>query len=249
MKWKKIGKVLILDKNEKNLSETYLNELLTSNNVDTIIKINNIYGTKRMPNIEILKGSDTETIHKENGCFFKLDLSKVMWSKGNVNERLRIAKLIKPNETVLDMFAGIGYFSIPIGVHSKAKKIYSIEINPNSYGFLKENIELNKINKDYNRMEAILGDSKELTSNYKVDRIIMGYVKTTHHYLKIAIGSLNPGGILHYHETVPLKLINTRPINRIKNAAGDRDVNIITINKIKQYAPGVAHIVVDAQIN
>ena len=83
-----------------------------------------------------------------------------MWAKGNNQERFRIAKLVKKGETVLDMFAGIGYFSIPIGVHSQAEKIYSIEINPNSYHFLKRNIELNKINKKagYERMNAILGD-------------------------------------------------------------------------------------------
>lgn len=86
----------------------------------------------REPSLEIIYGDETETIHKENGCLFNLDLSKVMWAKGNNNERLRIAKLVEDGEVVVDMFAGIGYFSIPIGVHSNAEKIYSIEINPNS---------------------------------------------------------------------------------------------------------------------
>lgn len=244
MKWKKIGNILVLDKKIDNLSLEQLKNLANKHNVETIIKINNIYGTKREPNISILYGENTETIHKENGCLFKLDLSKVMWSKGNNNERLRISKLVKDNETVMDMFAGIGYFSIPIGVHSNMKKLYAIEINPNSYYFLKENIKLNKIN----NIEAILGDSREIAPNYSVDRIIMGYVKTTHHYLKVAIDSLNKGGILHYHETVPLKLIKTRPINRIKEIATNRDVELLKITKIKQYSPGVGHIVVDVKI-
>lgn len=76
----------------------------------------------------------------------------------------------------------------------------------------------------------------------------MGYVKTTHHYLNVAIGSLNEGGILHYHETVPEKLMNTRPVERIISEAGDREVEIVKINKIKKYAPGVEHVVVDARI-
>lgn len=168
-----------------------------------------------------------------------------MWSKGNNNERLRIAKLVKDNETVIDMFAGIGYFSIPIGVHSNAKQVYAIEINPNSYHYLCENIKLNKLN----NVTPILGDCKIETPNLKADRIVMGYVKTTHHYLKVAIDSLNPGGILHYHETVPEKLINVRPIERIIAQAGNRDVDLIKINKIKKYAPGVEHVVVDVRIN
>ena len=185
------------------------------------------------------------TINKENGCLFKLDLSKVMWSKGNNNERLRIAKLVRDGETVIDMFAGIGYFSIPIGVHAKAHEVISIEINPNSYHFLCENIKLNKLD----NITPILGDCMIETPKFKADRIIMGYVKTTHHYLKVAIDSLNEGGILHYHETVPEKLMKTRPIERIIAQADKRDVELLKINKIKKYAPGVEHVVVDVKIN
>ena len=87
------------------------------------------------------------------------------------------------------------------------------------------------------------------TPKYKADRIVMGYIKTTHHYLKVAIDSLNKGGIIHYHETVPDKLIETRPIERIKLESGDRQVDLLKINKIKKYAPGVEHVVIDARIN
>uniref|UniRef100_UPI00384AC462 methyltransferase n=2 Tax=Methanobacteriaceae TaxID=2159 RepID=UPI00384AC462 len=149
------------------------------------------------------------------------------------------------NETVIDMFAGIGYFSIPIGVHSNAKQIYSIEINPNSFHYLKENIKLNKIS----NITPLLGDCINITPDYKADRIIMGYVKTTHHYLKVAIDSLNKGGVIHYHETVPEKLMDIRPINRIKELAGDRQVEFLKLNKVKKYSPGVFHVVCDARIN
>ena len=208
------------------------------------MEIDHIQGTKREPVYNILYGNETETIHKENGCLFKLDLSKVMWSKGNNNERLRIAKLVEDNEVVLDMFAGIGYFSIPIGVHSNAKHIYSIEINPNSYFYLCENIKLNKLD----NITPILGDCMVHAPKYKADRIIMGYVKTTHHYLNVAINSLNEGGILHYHETVPEKLMNTRPLERIISQAGNREVELLKLNKIKKYAPGVEHVVLDVKI-
>ena len=77
----------------------------------------------------------------------------------------------------------------------------------------------------------------------------MGYVKTTHHYLKTAIDSLNNGGVIHYHETVPEKLMDTRPINRIKEVAGDRSVEFLKLNKVKKYSPGVFHVVCDARIN
>ncbi len=240
MKYKKIGDILILNDNPGDLDN-----LAKKHSVKTIMLIDHIQGTKREPVYRLLYGEETETINKENKCLFKLDLSKVMWSKGNVNERLRIAKLVRDGETVLDMFAGIGYFSIPIGVHSNACKVISIEINPNSYYYLCENIKLNNCD----NITPVLGDCLVETPNYNADRIVMGYVKTTHHYLKVAINSLNKGGIIHYHETVPEKLMETRPISRIRQSAGDRDVELLKINKIKKYAPGVEHVVIDALID
>ena len=245
MKWKKISNILILDNKFTVQSDKQLKELSDKHKVKTVMKVDHIHGTKREPVIKLLYGEDTETINKENGCLFKLDLKKVMWSKGNNNERIRIAKLVEDNETVIDMFAGIGYFSIPIGVHSNAKQVYSIEINPNSFHYLKENIKLNKIN----NIIPLLGDCMDITPEYSADRIIMGYVKTTHHYLKTAIDSLNKGGVIHYHETVPEKLMDTRPINRIKEVAGDRSVEFLKLNKVKKYSPGVFHVVCDARIN
>lgn len=245
LKWKRIGNVLILDSKFHYESYEDLQILSKKHNVKTIMKIDHIQGTKREPVYNILYGSETETIHKENGCLFKLDLSKVMWSKGNNNERLRIAKLVEEGEVVLDMFAGIGYFSIPIGVHSNAKHIYSIEINPNSYFYLCENIKLNKLD----NITPILGDCMVHAPKYNADRIVMGYVKTTHHYLNTAINSLNEGGILHYHETVPEKLMDTRPLERIISQAGNREVELLKLNKIKKYAPGVEHVVLDVKIN
>lgn len=242
MKYKKIGDILIID---KNYPDDDFENLSKKHNVKTIMEIDHIQGTKREPVYRILYGSETETINKENGCLFKLDLAKVMWSKGNNNERLRIAKLVRDDETVIDMFAGIGYFSIPIGVHSNAKQVHAIEINPNSYHYLCENIKLNKLD----NITPILGDCMVETPKLKADRILMGYVKTTHHYLKVAIDSLNEGGILHYHETVPEKLIDSRPIDRIVAQAGDRDVELLKINRIKKYSPGVQHVVIDARIN
>ena len=256
MRWKKIGDILVVDDNldlDMN-DENYLKRFASEHKVKSIIKVKRIEGQKREPTIEILYGNETETVHKENGCLFNLDLSKVMWAKGNNNERLRIAKLVGKGETVVDMFAGIGYFSIPIGVHSQADHIYSIEINPNSYHFLKNNITLNKINKKagYDRLVPILGDCAIEAPKYSADRVLMGYVKTTHHFLKPAMECVKDGGIIHYHETVPLKLIETRPYERVKKVAyecGEREVEVLNIQKIKRYAPGVEHIVLDARIN
>jgi tRNA wybutosine-synthesizing protein 2 len=244
MKGKVIGDILVI-KEDVNDPE----RLLKTPGVNRIVKLGRINGLKREPDVEVIFGEGTETIHKENKCFFKLDVSKIMWSKGNTTERKRMSQIVEEGETVVDMFAGIGYFSIPMAVHSKPDKIFSIEINPVSHGYLHENISLNGVE---NIVEPILGNCREVAPRVAADRVLMGYIGNTNEYLDVAIDVLKEGGTLHYHESVPDKLKFIRPIERIVDAArvaARGDVEIINIRIIKPYSPGVYHVVVDAKID
>lgn len=241
MKGKVIGDILVLKNEPSNIQE-----LLQLPEVKRIVKLGRINGPKREPDVEIVIGDDTETIHRENHCFFKLDVARVMWSKGNTTERQRIGKIVKDGETVVDMFAGIGYFSIPMAVHSDPEKIYSIEINPISYGYLKENIVLNKVERV---IEPIFGDCREVAPKGVADRVLMGYIGNTHEFLDTAMEIIKPGGIIHYHESVPDILKFERPLQRIVDAAKSREVEILKKRIIKKYSPGVYHVVIDAKIN
>jgi len=241
MKWKQIGDIIVLNK-ETEKPERFLK----MKGVNSVVKIERIQGKTRKPKIKVLAGTKTETIHKENKCLFKLDVATIMWSKGNTYERMRIPRLIKDGETIVDMFAGIGYFSIPIAVHANPKMVYAIEINPTAYHYLKENIKLNKVQ---DKIKPILGDSKIIAPKLKADRILMGYVVKTHHYLDSALKCLKKDGILHYHETAPDKIKFERPIRRIKKAASPRKVKILKKRIIKKYSPGVWHVVIDAKID
>ena len=127
MKGKLIGDIMVVKKVPDDMDE-----LINRPYVNKIVKLGKIHGQKREPEVELLYGDSTETIHKENYCKFKLDVAKVMWSKGNTNERKRMSTLPEDDEVIIDMFAGIGYFTVPMAVHSNPKKIYAIEINPNS---------------------------------------------------------------------------------------------------------------------
>lgn len=240
MKGKVIGDILVLKNEPDNLQE-----LLNLPEVKRIVKLGRINGPKREPEVKMLVGDNTETIHRENHCFFKLDVARIMWSKGNTGERKRMATLAEDDETIVDMFAGIGYFSIPLAVHSNPAKIYSLEINPVSYGYLKENIMLNKVE---DIIEPILGDCREFAPKNFADRVLMGYIGNTHEYLDKAVDIVKPGGIIHYHESVPDKLKFERPPQRIIDAADGRDVEILNKRIIKKYSPGVYHVVIDARI-
>ena len=243
MKGKVIGDILVIKGDIEHPEK-----LLETPGVNRIVKLGRISGLKREPDVEVIIGEGTETIHRENKCSFKLDVSRIMWSKGNTTERKRMSTIAKKGETIVDMFAGIGYFSIPIAVHSKPAKIYSIEINPLSYGYLCENVHLNKVE---GILEPILGDCREIAPRAIADRVLMGYIGNTNEYLDVAMDVLKEGGIIHYHESVPDKLKFIRPVDRINEAAmaADRElVEIVNKRIIKPYSPGVYHVVVDAKI-
>ncbi len=210
----------------------------------TVLLDRGINGKLRQPVREIIAGRSTETIHKENGCLFKIDALKLMYSQGNLAERKRMSKFGK-GETIVDMFAGIGYFSIPMAVHSKPKKIFAIEINPEAFGYLKENIKLNDVE---DIVEPVSGDCAAVTPQGIADRVIMGYLDA-HEYLEQGIRALLPGGIIHYHEAVP-EAVERRPVERVIEAAKKpgRKAEIISVRRIKKYSPGVWHVVVDARI-
>ncbi len=201
-------------------------------------------GMLRKPNVELIAGKGSVTIHRENGCLFKLDVTKVMFSPGNQGERMRMARVVEEGEVVVDMFAGVGYFTIPIAVHSKAERIYAIEINPDSYELLLENLRLNEVE----NVVPILGDSMHVTPENVADRVVMGHI-FCHEFLPVAIRALKEEGIIHYHESVPEAVLK-RPIERIKRACDElgAEVEILNFRKVKNYSPGVLHVVVDAKV-
>ena len=247
--WQVLGKIIIVTLDEKLMDrKVEVGKALLSfyPGCKTVLLDRGIRGQMRQPDREIIAGKDTtETIHKENGCLLKLDAMKVMFSQGNLTEKKRMSKLGK-DEIVVDMFAGIGYFSIPMAVHAKPKRIISIEINPVSFSYLKENIALNRVGEI---IEPIAGDCTKVTPRKIANRVIMGYLDGQD-CLEAGIRALLPGGILHYHEAVP-EAIEGRPVDRIIEVSRKigRNVEIIGRRRIKKYAPGVWHVVVDAKVD
>ncbi len=245
--WQLLGDVIIITLHEELEPRKYdvAKALLSMYpGCRTVLLDRGISGRMRQPMRELIAGDKTETIHRENGCQFRLDAMQIMYSQGNLAERKRMSRLGK-GEVVVDMFAGIGYFSIPMAVHSKPEKIFAIEINPVSFGYLRENIRLNHVE---NIIEPVEGDCASVTPGGIADRVIMGYFDA-HPYLEKGISALVHGGIIHYHEAVP-EAVEDRPVNRIIETAGKlgRKVDIIEARRIKKYSPGVWHVVVDARV-
>lgn len=205
-----------------------------------------IEGQLREPVREVIAGESAETIHRENGVLFRLDAQKIMFSPGNLQERMRMSRL-GGGEFVVDMFAGIGYFSLPMAVHSRPRRVMAIELNPTAYDYLCQNIRLNHVEEI---VQPVLGDCSRETPQGVADRVVMGMVQVTDRYLSKGIEALRSGGILHYHQTIPSWQYPEAAVKEVTEAArlaGCR-ATIERCIRAKKYSPGVVHAVVDARI-
>lgn len=247
-KWELFGDVLVLrldrslDSFEETVAESYASVLRAK----TVMRdVGGISGQHRRPVLRKILGTDAVTTHVENGVRFRFDVSEIMFSSGNVEERIRMAEVKCDGETVVDMFAGIGYLSLPMAVYQRPSRVIACEINPIAHSFLEENIRLNGV---YGVVEPVLGDNRDMPLTDLADRVIMGYVKTTHEFLPAAVRFLKREGVIHYHETCPNELLPDRPVQRITEGAKGCRVVVERFKEIKSYAPGISHVVVDARI-
>ena len=252
-KWEKIGDVLIihlppfLDKYKKNIGEAYA-KVLSCKSV--LNDLGGIKGELREPNVEVIFGpNDTTTTHKENDIIYNLDPKKVMFSSGNMSERIRMSTVSKPGEVVVDLFAGIGYFTLPLAVYSKPKIVYAIEKNPVAYAFLKKNISLNNVT---DIVEPVIGDNREVAPKEIADRVIMGYFGATIRFLPTAFRCLkDKSGTIHFQDKFPDEDVPNRTMEHINNEARKFGllVDLKKHMKVKSFAPGISHYVFDLEVS
>ena len=241
--WEKFGNVVLIKMNDcpenykKKIGEAFAKVL----NAKSVLLYNGVKGEFREPIVEFIYGNDPITTHIENGIFYRFDASKIMFSSGNVDERIRMSKIDCVDETVIDMFAGIGYFSLPIAKYCFPKKVIAIEKNEYSFKFLLENKKINNV-----EMDTILSDNRELNLKDAGDRIIMGYIHTRE-FIPYAIKMLKHKGILHYHDTWRKEeVLESEEI--IKQLFGDYYYQILRFHVVKNYAPKIFHISLDIKI-
>jgi tRNA wybutosine-synthesizing protein 2 len=254
-----LGNVIILKLHEKLLDKEH--EIARAY-LDLLPKIRSIYinrgkirGTFREPEkIELLEGEDNPIVeHKEHEVRYKFDITKIMFSKGNINERKYLATLVKNDEIIVDMFAGIGYFSLPIAKHSMVKQIYCIELNPESYKFLVENIKINHLN---DKIVSIEGNSKievlKLSkAGIRADRVIMGVFPAPKNYIKEALSLVKDNGTMFHYEGVVENEdfeILFQEFNGIASKEGF-NCELISHRSVKSYGPHLFHAVLDIHVS
>ena len=224
-------------------------ELLeTRKNIRVVLAaVSGVQGEYRLKDLIYVTGERrTETEHKEYGSRLLIDVSRVYFSPRLATERHRLTEFAQSDETVADMFAGAGPFTVLLA--RKVKKAIAFELNPTAFHYLKKNIELNKLH----NVEACLGDAKNLAPKFTgiAERVIMNLPHSAFNFLSDALTLLSRnGGIIHYYDVKPEEefLDTIENVKKVIQSRG-RQVETIRLKKVRSYAPRIYHIVIDIKI-
>jgi tRNA (guanine37-N1)-methyltransferase len=228
--------------------------LKTNKRVGTVLaKSGAVEGVYRLREFEVIAGIEKmAAVHREHGCIFHIDLAKAYFSPRLSHEHNRVASRVKKGETVVDMFAGIGSFSILIAKKHENVQVYAIDVNPDAVDLLKRNIAANRVEKE---VMPVLGDVRHVIREQLIgvaDRVIMNLPEKAIEYVDVACeATKSEGGIMHYYEFTnardPLEASRVRLTEAIGQT--NRKVKkILLTRRVRATAPFTWQVVVDAEI-
>jgi tRNA (guanine37-N1)-methyltransferase len=223
-------------------------------NVHTVLaKVGAVSGTYRLREFELIAGEHkTTTVHKEYGCQYQIDVAKAYFSPRLSHEHNRVASLVQQGETVVDLFAGVGPFSVLIARNNADAKVYAVDINPEAIIFLKRNIRLNRVE---DRVIPLLGDAKQVVENKLsgvANRVIMNLPEKVDEFIEAACRTVKPsGGVVHYYAFIrlPDSVENAkRRFSESVEKTGRKVDTFLSAKTIRETAPYEWQIVLDAKI-
>lgn len=212
-----------------------------------------VEGVYRLRAFEVIAGiKNTLTIHKEYGCVYQVDVAKAYFSPRLSSEHNRVASVVDGGETVVDLFAGVGPFAIPVAKRHRNVRVYAVDVNPDAMALLKRNVALNRVEK---QVMPILGNARQVIREHlagKADRVIMNLPETAIEFVDVACEALKlEGGIIHYYDFVkasdPLETAQVR-LTEAVNQNKRQLTSIILAKTVREVAPYTWQVAVDAKI-
>jgi len=247
--YQRLGQVLVLRLPEtlrphfRGIGEAWRQEL----GVATVLRrAGETAGELRIPRLERIAGENTRTEVVEHGIRYRFDAQQILFARGNRTERHRAGTETRAGETVADLFAGIGYFTLPAAVTGRAGRVWAVEKNPVSFGYLVENARLNHVAE---RVTCLRGDNREVELPLGAfDRVFLGYLPSAVPWVPRALTLLrSSGGTLHVHLVVDAREgpgTAEAAVWKAAERAGAR-VDRAASRVVKAYGPGRDHVVVD----
>lgn len=247
-KYEIIGSLAIIDADADDAHMVADALLATQKNVTTVIGATSaVEGEFRTRSFIHLAGvPTTRTQCRENGCDFLLDVASVYFTPRLATERARVVSQMKSGDVVVDMFAGVGPYSILAA--KKVKNVIAIDKNPAACEFLSENAKLNRVG----NVSVINADIRDVSGQYSrcADWIIMNLPHLAHEFLDDAVSMAKSGGIIVYYDMRHEDDLFNTPVALIRGAAekAGRHIEVVGARVVRSYAPHEYNIVVDAWV-
>ena len=254
-KWERFSDVAIIPHNSFTGQEWETDERLwevvaEALGVKRLARMGEISGEMRKSGVEMLLGDDDWVVRRESGVVYGYRITRCMFSSGNVNERRRMGEVTQDGEVLVDLYAGIGYYTLPALVHGGASLVHACEWNQEAVDSLKWGLAENEVD---GRCEIHEGDSR-ITSELLegvADRVFLGLLPSSEDGVESALRVLKQdGGTLHVHglapssnhaswgEEVEAAVSSMRPCTAIHSE----------LVRVKSYAPHWDHVVLDISL-
>jgi len=260
--YERIGEVVVIDEDDPERARALADAIVESAlPVSTVLnRASKIKGEQRVRDWEILAGDSTETVHREYGCEFAVDLGSVYFSPRLATERHRVATQVEDGERALDMFAGVGPFVVPFA--KRGARAVGVDLNEDAIAYLRANARRNGV---ADHVTAIHGDVRTLVSDsppstagadaeagqYRdwADRIVMNLPHSADKFLDTAVALAGDECVIHYydiqHEDDPCGP-GERAIREAADPAYAADIE--TRRTVRSYAPHELNVVLDARL-
>ncbi len=218
----------------------------TNPHVNTVLRDKGVKGDWRVRDLELIYGDpETETEHREHGCVYKLDVTKVYFSPRLATERSRVAGQVDTDETIVDMFAGVGPFSIMIAKNRNPRKIWAFDLNPSAICYLKRNIKFNKVR----NIKCKEGDAVALIQHIgEVDRAIMNLPHDAKDFLIPTLNVVRQGGMINYYEILERENLEKRKRSLESIVVNGKMLKIDSLREVRNFSPSSAHYGFDLRV-
>jgi len=228
--------------------------LQANSNVKAVYaKTGPVEGPERIRPLRHIAGeARTTTVHKEYGCSFKVDLSGAFFSPRLSTEHKRVAHQVAEAERVVDMFAGVGPFSILIAKSVRNVVVDAIDSNPVATELIRDNARINKVS---SKVHVHEGDARDVVGHLdrSATRVIMNHPSASRNFVAVACDALgSTGGVLHYYTFAEGEGSEIRSKRELEDAvvASDRSIRrFLGIRKVREVGPMNWQIAIDAEIS
>ncbi|ELZ48523.1 hypothetical protein C463_00620 [Halorubrum californiense DSM 19288] len=247
----RLGDIVIVDEDDDERAREIAEAVMASDvPCGTVLnRASPIEGELRVRRWDVLAGDGTETVHREYGHEFALDVAAVYFSPRLATERHRVVEQVEPGESAIDMFAGVGPYAVPMG--TRGADVVACDLNERAVEFLRENAERNGV---ADAVTAVAGDVRDLATGPgshadTADRLVMNLPHSADEFLDTAVALAGDDCVVHYydiqHEDDPFG-----PGRRaIETAAGDAyAVEVETERVVRSYAPHEYNVCLDVRL-